>query len=205
MSEYTPTADEVIDQYARYAGNVTERQEARREIRRWLAEHDRERDDRIEALEAERSGDVPDPCAMKHDPPMDFAYCETHDTTFPLGAACMWHGKTSIAQVLEDKAEEQRTRAVLAEARADRAEAQVARVKALHREAYGVFSWSKGGIQYEDPCPDCHGAAGVHPCGCWADQQIDYVCAECHRGGGKNVVADWPCPTIRALEGENDE
>jgi hypothetical protein len=28
------------------------------------------------------------PCNMRHQPPMDFAYCETHDETFPLGGIC---------------------------------------------------------------------------------------------------------------------
>lgn len=27
-------------------------------------------------------------CDMRHQPPMDFAWCETHDETFPLGAVC---------------------------------------------------------------------------------------------------------------------
>ena len=59
---------------------------------------------------------------------------------------------------------------------------QIDAVKALHRPAHAVFSWS-GGTIYEDPCPQCHGAPGVHPCGCWADTQLEYVCAECHRLG----------------------
>lgn len=35
------------------------------------------------------------PCAMFHEPPFDFAYCETHDTTFALGAACKYHKATA--------------------------------------------------------------------------------------------------------------
>jgi hypothetical protein len=31
------------------------------------------------------------PCDMRYTPPMDFAYCETHDETFPLGAVCSVH------------------------------------------------------------------------------------------------------------------
>ena len=78
---------------------------------------------------------------------------------------------------------------------------QVEAVRALHRPAHAVFSWN-GGTIYEDPCPQCHGAPGVHPCGCWADTQLEYVCAECHRLGvlSKGVYDyTYPCPTIHAL------
>ena len=27
-------------------------------------------------------------CDMRHRPPFDFAWCETHDKTFPLGGIC---------------------------------------------------------------------------------------------------------------------
>lgn len=57
----------------------------------------------------------PDPCVMTHTPPFDFAQCETHDETFPLGGSCKWHGKESIAEVLQDEADAQRRRAVRAE------------------------------------------------------------------------------------------
>jgi hypothetical protein len=30
------------------------------------------------------------PCEMYHTPPMDFAFCETHDTTFALGDKCRY-------------------------------------------------------------------------------------------------------------------
>lgn len=77
-------------------------------------------------------------------------------------------------------------------------------VRALHREAHAVFSWGgeNRGLRYEDPCQDCHGAPGVHPCGCWADSQTEYVCAECHRTQGGGPDASWPCPTIRAITPE---
>lgn len=84
----------------------------------------------------------------------------------------------------------------------ERLRRQVDAVRALHRPAHAVFSWN-GGTRYEDPCPQCHGAPGVHPCGCWADTQLEYVCAECHSLGvlSKGVYDyDYPCPTIRALE-----
>jgi hypothetical protein len=33
------------------------------------------------------------PCQMFHEQPFDFAYCETHDTTFALGDVCKYHKK----------------------------------------------------------------------------------------------------------------
>ena len=87
-------------------------------------------------------------------------------------------------------------------AEVERLRRQIDAVRALHRPAHAVFSWN-GGTRYEDPCPQCHGAPGVHPCGCWADTQIEYVCAECHSLGvlSKGVYDyTYPCPTIRTLE-----
>jgi len=94
----------------------------RAEFDTWLAEHDR-------ALIAERDRaltftDTPSPCEMTRTPPFDFAQCETHDTTFPLGGACKWHGKDSISAVLEDEADKQRVRAIRAEIERDKAIAQ---------------------------------------------------------------------------------
>lgn len=65
-----------------------------------------------------------------------------------------------------------------------------------HRPVHRIFSWSSG-IRDEEPCPDCHGKAGVHDCGCWADEDITYSCATCRtdRGGG----VDYPCPTVQAI------
>ena len=111
------------------------------EFDRWLAAHDAEKRAEWEAerragdeatrrqidglasdyyeaiIRAERAeqGDKPAPCVMTHTPPFDFAQCETHDETFPLGGACKWHGKESIYEVLEDETDEQRMRAVRAE------------------------------------------------------------------------------------------
>lgn len=89
-------------------------------------------------------------------------------------------------------------------ARADRAEAALERVRALHRKAHAIFSWSEGGVRYEEPCENCNGAPGVHDCGCWADEQVEYVCAECDRGKGKHRDSGWPCPTVQAIEGADD-
>lgn len=63
-------------------------------------------------------------------------------------------------------------------------------VLALHKRVHKVFSWS-GGFRYEEPCPECDGAPGVHPCGCWADRQIEYTCQECD--------VEWPCPTVLVI------
>ncbi len=30
-------------------------------------------------------------CDMRYEPPFDFAWCETHDETFPLGQVCRFH------------------------------------------------------------------------------------------------------------------
>jgi len=76
------------------------------------------------------------------------------------------------------------------------------KVLELHRRAHAVFSWASG-QRYEEPCPECDGRAGVHPCGCWADSDIEYVCAECHRlGSSAKGVYDYtyPCPTVRAID-----
>ena len=76
-------------------------------------------------------------------------------------------------------------------------------IRDLHRPVHAVFSWADG-PRYEEPCETCHGAPGVHECGCWADTQLEYVCAECHRlGSSSKGVYDytWPCPTIALLEG----
>ena len=81
-------------------------------------------------------------------------------------------------------------------------------IEALHRPVHPVFSW-KTGLRYEEPCPDCHGKAGVHPCGCWADEDMTYECAECatSKGGGSRRVVPWPCETAALLnptEGETE-
>ena len=75
-------------------------------------------------------------------------------------------------------------------------------IRELHRPVHAVFSWDDG-PRYEEPCETCHGAPGVHECGCWADTQLEYVCAECHRlGSGSKGVYNYtyPCPTIQALD-----
>ena len=79
--------------------------------------------------------------------------------------------------------------------RAERDElaAAVERVRALHYAADN------------DPartpiCPDCHGKAGIHPCGCWAETDREHVCGVCNEGC-KDMATPYPCATIRALDG----
>ncbi len=85
-------------------------------------------------------GDKPAPCVMTHTPPFDFAQCETHDETFPLGGACKWDGKESIAQVLQDEADALRMRAVRAEHQLE-----------ILRAELGEAEWEYGiGAEYED-------------------------------------------------------
>ena len=81
----------------------------------------------VERLRA-RVSDEPGECVMTHTPPFDFAQCETHDETFPLGGACRFHGRTSVAEVYADEADQMRARAVLAEAEVARLTARPAPV-----------------------------------------------------------------------------
>lgn len=109
MSDYTPTTEAI-------RGRIIQRGigwgfYGLDEFDRWLAAHDAAKRAEWEA----EQGDKPAPCVMTHTPPFNFAQCETHDETFPLGGACKWHGKESVAQVLQDEADEQRRRAVRAE------------------------------------------------------------------------------------------
>ena len=49
-------------------------------------------------------------------------------------------------------------------------------------------------------CAMCHGKAGVHECGCWADEDDQPVCGHCL--GERNASVPYPCPTRRAAEGD---
>ncbi|WP_016695010.1 hypothetical protein [Rhodococcus rhodochrous] len=70
------------------------------------------------------------PCVMTHTPPSDFAQCETHDETFPLGETCRFHERDMV-EVLFEAADEQRMRAVRAELELERAARALARVRDL--------------------------------------------------------------------------
>lgn len=82
-------------------------------------------------------------------------------------------------------------------------------IKALHRPALPVFSWQSG-LRFDEPCPECHGKAGVHSCGCWSDEDAEFVCFECSRPSSGYLRRDipWPCETAALLnpptEGETD-
>ncbi|QDM56408.1 hypothetical protein PP515_gp61 [Gordonia phage Sidious] len=71
---------------------------------------------RIPALLAELE---PAPCDMKQGGPYDFAWCETHDTTFALGQKCKFDGRQPW-EVFADEASAQRQLKVRAELTLDR-------------------------------------------------------------------------------------
>lgn len=73
----------------------------------------------------------------------------------------------------------------------------LARVRELHQPVHPVFNW-RTGLRLEEPCETCHGKAGVHECGCWADEDTEYECRECTVPGAKHVL--WPCETYQATE-----
>ena len=64
-------------------------------------------------------------------------------------------------------------------------------VLARHRPVSYAATANCGLVLYE-VCPTCHDKAGVHPCGCWRDEDQIHVCADCKRV--------WPCPTFEAIE-----
>lgn len=74
--------------------------------------------------------------------------------------------------------------------------ARIQAVRDLHAPGAFVFSWRDRESHFEPRCEKCLGKAGVHECGCWADEDQEWKCKEC---GPKS---SWPCPTIRALDGD---
>ena len=102
----------------------------------------------VERLRA-RVSDEPGECVMTHTPPFDFAQCETHDETFPLGGACRFHGRTSVAEVYADEADQMR-------ARAEKAEAEVARLTARPAPAWDeeVVVEAVSTALHGDGCPE---------------------------------------------------
>lgn len=91
----------------------------------------------LDRLETAESLTVAQPCKLTHTPPFDFGECETHDRTFPLGGTCDYAGK-SVVEYLDEREQEQRGRAVVAEMRAEAAEATVARIVDL-------LNWGESG------------------------------------------------------------
>jgi hypothetical protein len=64
-------------------------------------------------------------------------------------------------------------------------------VLAVHYEAYNDTDLSP-------LCQTCKGAPGVHPCGCWGDEQAETVCGSC-RQGTKGQTVTYPCPTVWSI------
>lgn len=67
-----------------------------------------------------------------------------------------------------------------------------------HRPVSFSFSW-RDGVTMHEVCETCQDKAGVHPCGCWRDEDVPHVCAVCsdpeHR-----MDAPWPCMTVQTIE-----
>ena len=66
-----------------------------------------------------------------------------------------------------------------------------------HRPVSFSFSWQTG-VTMHEVCGTCQDKAGVHPCGCWRDEDVSHLCAVCsdpeHR-----MEAPWPCMTVHAI------
>ena len=69
------------------------------------------------------------------------------------------------------------------------------RIDALHQPVHLVFAWNTG-LRRLEPCPTCGGKAGVHECGCWADEDVQYHCDGCTSPDGRHCEP-FPCPTRR--------
>lgn len=137
----------------------------------------------IAALEAETAEvemwTKPQECVTEHEQPFDFKQCTTHDRTFPLDGDCDYKG-LSIIDWQDQQVAEQRGRAVRAEMRAERAEAALERVKALHHDAGESQGYT----------PEVRGGYGTIP----------HCCASCGTFG--EYGEPWPCATIQAIEGD---
>lgn len=67
--------------------------------------------DLVNLAKAER---VPQECDIQHEAPYDFAWCETHDTTFALGTTCKFNGRWEL-DVLQEELDKARARMLMAE------------------------------------------------------------------------------------------
>ncbi|AMS02457.1 hypothetical protein SEA_LORDFARQUAAD_58 [Gordonia phage LordFarquaad] len=87
----------------------------------------------------------PAPCDMKQGAPYDFAWCETHDTTFALGEKCKFDGREPW-EVFADEANEQRQLKVRAELSLDLTRGQLdAALATIQRiRAFGVDCVTNG-------------------------------------------------------------
>ncbi len=77
--------------------------------------------------------------------------------------------------------------------RAEKAEQAIQRVRAIHYAA-------DNDLARTPVCSNCEGRAGVHDCGCWADEDRQPVCGHCNESW-KGASVPWPCATVRALDG----
>lgn len=72
------------------------------------------------------------------------------------------------------------------------------RVRELHAKGTFIFSW-RDGLRFVPACPLCDGKAGIHECGCYADEdESNWKCQACGRESA------YPCPTIRILDCPDD-
>jgi hypothetical protein len=73
-----------------------------------------------------------------------------------------------------------------------------AAVLAIHFPARNRFGRA---MEPDSMCPDCRGAVGRHPCGCWNDHgPIQPVCGHCVGEHQMKVTSiDWPCETALAV------
>lgn len=78
----------------------------------------------------------------------------------------------------------------------------LAPIRELHRKIHPIFSWAEGGLRFEEPCQECGGRAGAHPCGCWGERDVEYHCRECRDSKGRAL--QWPCPTARLIYREDE-
>ena len=86
----------------------------------------------------------------------------------------------------------------------DNARAEVKRLRATH-EAVRALHYAADNDPDRTPiCETCHGTAGVHECGCWAETDHQPICGHCHDDWGRSGSIAWPCPTVRALAGDPD-
>lgn len=67
-------------------------------------------------------------------------------------------------------------------------------VRALHRPVRFIFRWNHG-VRMEERCERCRGKAGVWECGCWAEYDTNFYCAECSSVIDPHRVPH-PCPTV---------
>ena len=121
------------------------------------------------------------PSGAKYGGSIEYVGCPECDRDQDPEPACLIH---------DTSGEEVRGWRHLADVRA----ARIARVRALHYAADNDAARTP-------ICETCHGKAGVHECGCWAERDREPVCGHC-MDGWHGASVPWPCPTIRALDSD---